>query len=99
MAPTAGMRFVAVNARLCAATTAGGSPNVFSFALILSDGRQESPSYRDAAVPGLDMVAQLPPGQCARGYVTFEVPRGVAVGAVQYTEVGSPPLNLRWPIP
>lgn len=99
IAPRPGTHFVAVNARLCAGDGANASPNVFSFALVLSNGQLVSPSYRDAAVPGLDMVDQLPPGQCARGYVTFEAPSGSTVVGVQYTEVGPSPLNVRWRVP
>jgi hypothetical protein len=93
---TPGSEFSAVDAEVCATATGGlyGQPS--DFALQFPDNTERQSSY--GKQPDLS-GRQLGAGDCARGWVTFEVPAGqrpsVVTYRVQSSSGGTPP-PIKW---
>lgn len=71
----AGDEFAAVEAEICAGRRAAPRVSPDSFKVELSDGSRRGRSYFGPKEPELADTS-LPSGQCARGWISFEVPEG-----------------------
>jgi len=93
--PDPGKQFSAVEVEFCAGP-AGleglGAPNPFDFELSMPDNTRVDPTL-SVQEPALH-VTDLQPGDCVRGWVTFEQPENVQPRFVVFTR---PPL-LKWAI-
>lgn len=93
--PKAGMQYVAIDVEGCAkAASPFGTVNPFSFHLAMPDNTRLQ-SGVPAKEPALNSGAQAP-GDCIRGWVTFEVPTGAKPAAVIFDELGT---SVKWAIP
>ena len=93
-----GNEFSAVDAEVCATGTAGLSAGSYDFGLQYPDNTERQSSY--GKQPDLSN-RQLAAGDCARGWVTYEVPRGqrpsVVTYRVQSSSAGTPP-PVKWTV-
>jgi hypothetical protein len=86
--------FAAIDVQGCAGTSAA-SLNPFDFNLQMPDNTRREPTYgKDPALHSTDLT----PGDCVRGWVTFEVPAGTRATSVVYSARGSSlnPTILKW---
>jgi Domain of unknown function (DUF4352) len=93
-----GNEFSAVDAEICATGTAGLSAGPYDFGLHYPDNTERQPSY--GKQPDLTS-RQLGAGDCARGWVTFEVPRGQRPSLVTYrvqSSSGGTPPSIKWAV-
>lgn len=93
--PRPGSTFAVIDVEACSgpSPTPGGLLNPFFFHLVMPDT-----STVQAGIPVKDPplnVAALTPGECRRGFVTFEVPSGVTPVEVVY---GIPEASIRWTV-
>jgi len=93
--PAPGKKYFAVDMGGCAsrANTGATSLNMFSFTLQMPDDTRLPPTIA-AREPGLGAV-ELVPGDCARGWVTFEVPLTQQPVVLNYTSIGGSTV-LKW---
>ncbi len=95
MRPKGGMEFGAIDVEGCANNDAQRfSLNPFYFNLQMPDNTR-SESTMPAAEPELNHT-ELAPGECVRGYVTFEVPQGQTPIAIYFKPMGGE--SARWNI-
>lgn len=94
--PRPGTAFSVLDVEACSgpSPTPGGLLNPFFFSLEMPD-RSSIPAGIPVKDPPLN-VSTLGPGACSRGFVTFEVPTGVAPAVVVY---GIPSVSIRWKVP
>ena len=93
LTPKSGNEFSVIDAEACAGT-AQMSINPFSFGLQMPDNSRVN-SGISALDPSLH-AASLAPGDCARGYVTFEIPQGQAPNFVLFDQSNAPP--VKWSV-
>jgi hypothetical protein len=72
--PAAGKEYRNFDVEICGGSI-GGSANPLQFEASMKDNTRRTPHLLDIAEPGLP-AADLSPGECVRGWVTFEVPAG-----------------------
>ena len=93
MRPEGGMEFGAIDVEGCANDDAQRfSLNPFYFNLQMPDNTR-SESTMPAAEPELNHT-DLAPGECVRGFVTFEVPQGQTPVAIHFRPIGGE--SARW---
>lgn len=98
---TAGDIFVAIDAEGCAGSNAGSNIqiNPFWFNLKMPDNTRVQPSI-GAKNPALNATPLTQQGDCARGWVTFEVPSAQRAAQVVFdANTSNGPVDLRWTVP
>lgn len=101
----AGFVFAGLDAKLCMVQTPDGEPaNVTSepWTLTFGDATTTEPvtalprAFSVALYP--DVSKPLAPGECVRGWIVFEVPKGKRPAAALYTPTNTdaPARSLRW---
>jgi hypothetical protein len=94
--PEAGKKFVAIDVEGCAGSGLGdgeGSLNPFDFSLQMPDNTRIGPT-----MPVVDPAlhhADLLPGECVRGLVSFQVPKGQRPSYVRFDQIW-PEEVARW---
>lgn len=78
--PSPGVTLVAADVELCAGPTAA-SYNPLYFKLRMADNTSADPDLMGQRAPSLSS-GDLPANQCARGWVTFDVPAGATPAAL-----------------
>jgi hypothetical protein len=95
MQPKAGMEFGAINVEGCANNDAQSfSLNPFFFNIQMPDNTRREAAF-PVAEPPLNHT-DLAPGECVRGWVTFEVPQGQKPNAIYFKPMGGE--SARWNI-
>jgi Domain of unknown function (DUF4352) len=92
--PKPGNEFSVIDAEACAGN-ASMSINPQSFGLQMPDNSRLDPAFTSAVEPRLNL-SNLAPGDCARGYVTFETPQGQAPDFVLFEQSNAPP--VKWSV-
>jgi len=97
-APQLGKEFAVADVRACA-VPAGSQDGLTGalFNLVFSGGARVSPSDTVAKGPNLLDIQGMGPGQCSRGYITFEIATGTHPTGVTY-EPG-PLRTYEWKLP
>lgn len=90
--PAAGNTYTAADVQICAGS-AVESVNPASFELAMADNTRARETIAVKS-PALHLTS-VGPGDCVRGFVTFEAPLAVAVAYVVYTESRTP---TRWKV-
>ncbi len=86
IAPQTGMALAVADAQVCAGERGTEARNGY-FQIKTADNRLY-PIWavpQSAADPGFPITQQLPPNDCIRGWVSFEVPEGATVAAIYYS--------------
>jgi FlaG/FlaF family flagellin (archaellin) len=94
--PKPGNKYVAVDVEGCAASNASTATqlNMFSFELVMSNNTRISPTV-SIIEPGLNSVDLLP-GDCGRGYVTFEIPKDQKPSSLTFKPLAANQQPVKW---
>ena len=85
--PEAGFTFAAVEVQQCAGPSGDRfGPNRFDWELAMPDNSRLDPAFSTVVEPELGS-SPLGPGDCIRGWISFEVPTGTTPRHVVYNEV------------
>lgn len=94
--PEEGYEFAAIDLEWCVSTGANGKPkkaNPIHFYLHMSDNTRLRWKGNQIKEPRLPVLAPLDTGDCVRGWITFQKPKGIEPRFIIFT--GEPPL-VRW---
>ncbi len=95
--PDAGKKFATIDVEGCAGSSLGDerrSLGMMDFSLTMPDNTRVGPTYPSVVEPALNGTNLLP-GECVRGLVTFQVPKGQHPSYVRFDQI-FPEEIARW---
>ena len=91
-APTPGDEFAVADVEVCAGRSGATGPDLFDFSVVLPGDVREGAISGSVRNPSLTDLHSLPAGQCARGFIPFQIPSGAHPLAVQFGVIN----GFRW---